>query len=173
MAVQFVGAGIAGKKLALAAGTFVAGAIYGWLRGEPPPESVFESTRRLAQTRRLSEAGAITVIGNARLGGTVLYELDRQWPIAGGADGATDDQQTRYIYLARLLSEGVIDGVHGLWIDDVEVPLVAEPGSTRGRFSQASAFDVQRAALIARQKALIPNSRLDNGACEPGGPGYG
>ena len=156
MAVTIRGFGISPTDLAISAGLLVVGTVYGFLRGRPAPESPFETTRRLQETHRGSDSASQRVIGNARTGGVVFAEADRQWPKTGGADSATDLQQTRYLYSGRLLSEGPIAGIQAVYYDDLEVPMVTVPPS--GWRSTPSAHDVRIEAFYTRLSNLIPGS---------------
>ena len=156
MAVSILTGALATGNLPIAIGVLVAATVYGYLKGRDRPKSPFDTTGLLGRTRRLPEADAQRVIGNARTGGIVLCEDDRQWPKTGGADGPSDDQRTRYLYSGRLLSEGPIAGIERIWYDDIEIPLMAS--GTRGFQSADGRLTARINALITRQNALIPGS---------------
>ena len=143
--------------------------IYAWLNREDSKDA-FESTERLRPERRRAGAASQMVIGNARTGGTVFYEADSE--AAGtlfrpGSTAPTDGYpgKIRTLYRGNLLSEGVIDGVYGAWVDGNRAPLDVPTGSTappRKSHYSWSAINVEFIeALFGRMNALIPGSVKD------------
>ena len=165
--------GLSPVGAAVSAGFIALSGLYAWLRprGE---DDAFASTKRLQPVRRLASGSSQVVVGNARTGGTAFYEADREFANGGGdrqaGDAPGDNRKTRYLYVARLLSEGPIAGVQGAFVDGMLVPTTVPAGATappsKTLRSWRAGHAAQLTALTARQNALIPNSVTtdENGA---------
>lgn len=158
------GGGFSPVSLGIAAGVLVLGSIWG-LAFRERRKSAFETTSRLAKTRRLPVADAQYVVGRARTGGTVFAEADRSWGAAvrggaihaaGGAYDSNDTRRTRYIYTGNLLSHGTIASVDTVWFQGNEVPTVSD--GAKGLKSEYDALRTRIDGLRTHMKALIPGS---------------